>query len=125
MFKVLCTLLEFSKKINDDLIFTKFFNVLIFLFSFEGRNPTKKNFSELKPEATKAVIIALGPGIGIIGRFSFNAKTTNSYPGSYIRGVPASLINATVLPSLIFLINFINFSSGVKSWCEISLPLIL
>ena len=53
------------------------------------------------PEADNAVIKALGPGIGTTSIPSFFAVETRTNPGSLIRGVPASLIRATCLPSLI------------------------
>ena len=54
-----------------------------------------------KPEAERAVIIALGPGMGTILIPAFFAVETKINPGSLIRGVPASLIKATCFPLLI------------------------
>ena len=64
----------------------------------DGRNPTKRNLLLGKPDTTSAASGAEGPGIGIIDIPAAIVSLTNRYPGSEIRGVPASQTNAIALP---------------------------
>jgi hypothetical protein len=74
------------------------FNLVCLPF-FTGRNPSKINFSNGKPEITKAGTNAVAPGkhSTLISRFKHSR--TNKNPGSEIPGVPASEIKAMVSPS--------------------------
>jgi hypothetical protein len=59
-----------------------------------------------KPDDISAEITAEGPGIEVTFIFSSMALATSSYPGSDIKGVPASEIMAKEAPS------FINFRNN-------------
>ena len=80
-----------------------------------GKNPKKVKLSLANPEADKAVIKALGPGIGVTSISSFFACFTKKYPGSLIRGVPASLIRAIDFPECISSIITLVFSLSLCS----------
>ena len=56
-----------------------------------------------------------GPGIVYIGIFFCLHNLTNLYPGSEMRGVPASEINATDLPSVSLLRISFRDNSLLKS----------
>ena len=62
--------------------------------------PSNMNLDEGKPFATNAVVAAHGPGIQIIFKLLNLASLTRFSPGSQMLGIPASLTNATDLPSL-------------------------
>ena len=69
---------------------------------FTGKNPSKTNLSFGKPLLTNAGTNAVAPGrhsTSIL--FSIHALVSKN-PGSEIAGVPASLINAMVVPAFNF-----------------------
>ncbi len=51
-----------------------------------------------RPEAHNAVILAVTPGIGTTEIFASTQTFTNSYPGSDIAGIPASVTRAMAFP---------------------------
>lgn len=61
----------------------------------------KKNKQSLKNKdhIIKNTCIPETPGIGTMGRFASLHAETNCAPGSEMRGVPASVVNATCFPS--------------------------
>ena len=67
---------------------------------FFGKKPSKINLLFLNPEVINPEITEEGPGILSTLIFSIMTCETNSWPGSETRGVPASEIKETVLPSL-------------------------
>lgn len=66
-----------------------------------GKKPKNKKFSTAIPDADKEEIREDGPGMGITFMLLLFMKDTSLYPGSDIRGVPASLTKATLIPELI------------------------
>ena len=111
---------------NIIIVLSKLFKKEIFFFLpfFCGRNPKKKNESEGNPETLRAVVTAEAPGIGTISIFSSIHALINLYPGSLIVGVPASEINAILLPSFNRLIilgvfSFFQFSFDLTTLAAI------
>ena len=76
--------------------------------SLTGKNPANKKLSVGSPAISSAVIAAQGPGSGTTLTFCFAHKETTLYPGSEIKGVPASLIKATAPPFFDFAFNNFN-----------------
>ena len=85
-----------------------FFSLLTF-----GTKPKNWNSLNSKPERVNAVSTLEGPGIDIILKLLIIKCRIKSFPGSEIRGVPASDIKATFFPlvrafsiSAIFIFSF-------------------
>lgn len=66
-----------------------------------GAKPSKQNRSDGRPATASAVVTAEGPGRHEIGNPLSIQADTNRYPGSLIRGMPASLTSRTVAPAAI------------------------
>ena len=76
------------------------------LFYYGLKNQRNKMAVELNLTQLSAVNAAFAPGTGTTAKSSAIAFSTISAPGSEIQGRPASLTNATDLPSRKYVSNF-------------------
>ena len=66
---------------------------------FAGMKPPNRKASVARPEALIAASIADGPGTGVTATPRSRALRTSRYPGSAIKGVPASETSAMFFSS--------------------------
>ena len=93
-----------SKKTNVASFFILFSKTFFLSESFLGKNPKNINLLIGNPDNSKEFITEEGPGITEYSIFSLMHSLTNMYPGSDIKGAPASEINDIVFPALASLI---------------------
>ena len=83
-----------------------------------GKNPSNTNLSLGNPEFTKAGTKAVAPGKQSTGMSFSTQALVSKNPGSEIAGVPASLINAMVVPIFNFWIMPCTVLCSLCIWWE-------